>query len=62
MENKDRIKALNILFTASVISLFVTIIMSFVPYVSKAVCIIGPVLTYIIGRILCYKEYKDETP
>ena len=61
MENADRIKALNILFTAACISLLVSVALSFVPYVKQAVCIIGPALTYIIGRILCFKEYKDET-
>lgn len=62
MENMERIKALNILFAAAFISLVVTEILSYVPYVKQAVGIIGPVLTYIIGRILCFKEYKDEAP
>ena len=59
---EERTKALNILLTASIISLVVTIILSVIPKINAATCIIGPVLTYIIGRILCYKEYKDETP
>ena len=68
MENKDRIKALNILFTATWISLFISLILSlllgFIIDKSRTgigMAVISPIITYIIGRILCFKEYKDET-
>ena len=67
MENEERIKALNILFAASGISLLISIILALilehlVPGENKllVVAVLSPVITYIIGRILCFKEYKDE--
>lgn len=73
MENQDRIKALNILFSASAASIFISVILSLILLViskytkpdmnsTLIIAILSPVITYIIGRIMCFKEYKDETP
>lgn len=65
MENENRIKALNILFSACCISLFVSLILSSVLSIlidrdiSAVIAIISPVIAYCIGRYLCFKEYKD---
>lgn len=64
MENEDRIKALNILFSACAISLLVSIILLytlpiFIPGKEGVVAFVGPILAYCIGRYLCFKEYKD---
>ena len=73
MENMERLKALNILFDAvllgSIIGYVLTLIISFIASkfnghsdFERGLGIIMPVTIYIVGRILCYKEYKDETP
>ena len=70
MENKDRIKALNILFTATWISILITAVLTPIlstiaekyydnPNGAFVAIIIGPVTTYIAGRIMCFKEYED---
>ena len=67
MENEDRIKALNIFFTATWISIIVSMVLAilFTAYIGAYpaiyLAVFSPVATYIIGRILCFKEYKDET-
>lgn len=72
MENSERIKALNILFDAvllgSIIGFILTLIISFIvskvygrSYFERGLAIMIPVTIYIVGRILCFKEYKDET-
>ena len=68
MDNNDRIKALNILFTATWISIIISIIINFAceimnaAYTGRIIMVLSPIVTYIVGRILCFKEYKDETP
>lgn len=56
---------LNILFTATWISILVTAVLTLIctylspnPNAGMISIIIGPIMTYIIGRILCNKEYK----
>ena len=67
MENEDRIKALNILFSSCCISLFVSTIIAGILHsilgrdMSMLFAAISPILAYCIGRYLCFKEYKDET-
>ena len=67
MENKDRIKALNILFTATWITLLINIVLSIIltaltdSKTAQSIAWLSPIITYIIGRILCFKEYKNET-
>ena len=68
MENEDRIKALNILFASSGASILISAILSFIVEAfapgnnrSLIIAIMSPVITYIVGRIMCFKEYKDET-
>lgn len=65
MENEARIKTLNILFTAAWISIIITTVLTLIitfikPGTGMIAVIIGPVITYAVGRILCNKEYTDE--
>lgn len=64
MDNK--IKTLNILFTATWISLIVSVILSAILsfFVDKdnlamGMAALAPIITYIVGRILCFKEYDE---
>jgi len=67
-----RVKALNVLFDAAVIGFIATAIITIAtffigkytdrnPQITMIAVIVGPMTTYIAGRILCFKVYKDET-